>query len=322
MAEGRIIVITGGTGSFGVAATRRLLAAGAREVRILSRDPARQTDLRRRFDDPRVRFVAGDVGDYRSIEAAVRGADHVIHAAAQKLVPYCEQHPEEAVATNVLGSGNVIRACRSHGVRSVVCTSTDKAVHPAGVMGMSKALMEKVAAAHARHDPAGTVISVVRYGNLLFSQGTVVPLFIEQLRAGQPLTVTDPRMTRFLMSLTESVDLAMHALANARSGDLFVRKAPAATIEDLARAVALLLGVDPQIRVIGPRPGEKRHETMLSREELAVAVDEGDSLRVPLDAAVGALPERDFTSENATRLDVEQTAALLGALPQMRESLP
>lgn len=321
MTDGRTILITGGTGSFGTAAVRQFLADGVAEVRVLSRGAVQQQELQRRFDDPRVRCYIGDVCDYDSIAAAVRGADHVVHAAAMKLVPQCELLPEQAVAVNVQGSGNVLAACAQHAVQSVVCISTDKAVHPAGVMGMSKALMEKVAAAHARRSPHGPVISVVRYGNLMFSQGTVIPLFLEQLHAGRPLTVTDPTMTRFLMSLSESVDLAQHALTHAETGDLFVRKAPAATIGDLARAVAALMGKKPDIRVIGARQGEKRHEVMLSEEELARAVDQGPYYRVPFESASTTPSTQGFTSANTARLGIEEVASLVGALPELEEAV-
>jgi UDP-N-acetylglucosamine 4,6-dehydratase len=329
--SGDTVLITGGTGSFGSTVTRQLLAGDAREVRILSRDEAKQDDLRRWLNDSRARFYVGDVRDYRSVEEAMRGVDYVFHAAALKQVPSCEFFPQQAVATNVQGSDHVIRAAEENAVKSVVCLSTDKAVYPINAMGMSKALMEKVAAAHARNNPtSNTVVSIVRYGNVMYSRGSVIPLFVEQLREGKQLTVTDPGMTRFLMSLAESVDLVQYAFTNAQPGDLFVRKAPAATIADLAKAVAKLMGQEPDIRVIGTRHAEKRHEVLLSREERARAVDEGDYFRVPLDArslnyAVYTsegddhLALDDYTSGNTDRLDVDQTAALVGALPEMQQ---
>lgn len=304
------------------------------EVRILSRDEAKQDDLRRWLGDARTRFYVGDVRDYASVSEAMRGVDYVFHAAALKQVPSCEFFPQQAVATNVHGSDNVIRAADESGVKSVVCLSTDKAVYPINAMGMSKALMEKVAQAFARNHPESeTVVSVVRYGNVMYSRGSVIPLFVEQARAGKSLTVTDPAMTRFLMSLAESVDLVQYAFANAQPGDLFVRKAPAATMEDLARAVARLMGVNPEIEVIGTRHGEKLYETLLSREEMVKAEDHGDYYRVPLDSRslnYGLYVEQgdrsvdqfeDYTSHNTARLDVPQTAELVGSLPNIQEYL-
>jgi UDP-glucose 4-epimerase len=329
------VLITGGTGSFGSTVTRRLLDTDVAEIRILSRDEAKQDDMRRRLGDSRVRFYVGDVRSERSVQEAMSGVDHVFHAAALKQVPSCEFFPLQAVATNVHGSDNVIRAAHDYGVRSVVCLSTDKAVYPINAMGMSKAMMEKVAQAFARNHPESpTTVSVTRYGNVMYSRGSVIPLFVEQLRAGRPLTVTDPTMTRFLMSLDESVALVQYAFDNAQPGDLFVRKAPASTIADLARAVALLLGMPEQdIQVIGTRHGEKLYESLLSREEMAKAEDCGDYYRVPLDARsldYGLFVEegehaveqvKDYTSHNTTRLDVEQVAALIAQLPEMQTLL-
>jgi UDP-glucose 4-epimerase len=332
---GVTVLITGGTGSFGSTVTRRLLATDISEIRILSRDEAKQDDMRRRLGDPRVRFYVGDVRNDRSVLEAMAGVDYVFHAAALKQVPSCEFFPLQAVDTNVHGSDNVIRAAHDCGVRSVVCLSTDKAVYPINAMGMSKAMMEKVAQAFARNHPeSATTVSITRYGNVMYSRGSVIPLFVEQLRAGRPLTLTDPTMTRFLMSLDESVALVQYAFENAQPGDLFVRKAPACTIADLARAVALVLDVpEPEIQVIGTRHGEKLYESLLSREEMAAAEDCGDYYRVPLDARsldYGLFVEEgehdvehvhDYTSHNTARLSVQEVAGLVGGLPEMQRVL-
>jgi UDP-glucose 4-epimerase len=271
-----------------------------------------------------VRFYLGDVRDPASVDRATRGVDHVFHAAALKQVPSCEFFPLEAVRTNVLGSANVIEAANTNDVKSVVCLGTDKAAYPVNAMGMSKALMEKVAQAFARNNPtAHTVVSTVRYGNVMMSRGSVIPLFVEQVRADRPLTVTDPAMTRFLMSLEDAVALVEHAFAEAQPGDLFVRKAPASTVGDLATAVALALGAEPDVKVIGTRHGEKLFETLATREELSRAEDQGDFFRVPVDArdlnygeyfdegdAAESVTE-DYHSHNTERLDVDQVVALL-----------
>ena len=334
-AGSKTVLITGGTGSFGSTVARQLLATDVAEVRILSRDEAKQDDLRRWLGDARARFYVGDVRDPNSVREAMVGVDYVFHAAALKQVPSCEFFPLQAVATNVHGGSNVIQAAHECGVRSVVCLSTDKAVYPINAMGISKAMMEKVAQAFARNHPESpTTVSITRYGNVMFSRGSVIPLFVEQLRSGKPLTVTDPTMTRFLMSLDESVELVQYAFENAQPGDLFVRKAPASTIADLASAVALLLGVpEPEISVIGTRHGEKLYESLLSREEMAKAEDRGGYYRVPLDARsldYGLYVEdgeqeveelTDYTSHNTTRLTVEQTAELIEKLPGMQKVL-
>lgn len=333
-ARSATVLITGGTGSFGSTVARQLLAGDVGQIRILSRDEAKQDDLRRWLNDSRARFYVGDVRDYRSVDEAMRGVDYVFHAAALKQVPSCEFFPQQAVATNVHGSDNVIRAASENGVKSVVCLSTDKAVYPINAMGMSKALMEKVAQAYARNNPdSQTVVSCVRYGNVMYSRGSVIPLFVEQLREGKPLTLTDPAMTRFLMSLDESVDLVTYAFTNAEPGDLFVRKAPASTIEELALAVAEIMDVEPQIEIIGTRHAEKLYEVLLSREERARASDEGDYFRVPLDGRSlnynvyteegeqGVLALEDYTSHNTTRLDVAQTRDLVAALPELQKAL-
>jgi UDP-N-acetylglucosamine 4,6-dehydratase/5-epimerase len=325
--NGATVLVTGGTGSFGGTMVRRLLAGGVAEVRILSRDELKQDDMRRALDDPRLRFYLGDVRDYASVDRATRGADFIFHAAALKQVPSCEFFPLEAVRTNVFGSANVVEAANANGVRSVVCLGTDKAAYPVNAMGMSKALMEKVAQAFARNNPtARTVVSTVRYGNVMMSRGSVIPLFVEQARAGRPLTVTDPSMTRFLMSLDDAVELVEHAFVEARPGDLFVRKAPASTVGDLAVAVALAMGCEPDVKVIGTRHGEKLYETLATREELHRAKDEGEYFRVPVDARDLNYGEYfdegeadrfvdDYNSHNTERLDVESVAALLRSQP-------
>ena len=329
--EGTCVTITGGTGSFGTAMARHLLASGVRQVNIFSRDEAKQDQMRRAFNDERVRFFLGDVRDADSVRPAVAGADFVFHAAALKQVPSCEFFPQQAVKTNVVGSHNVIEVSAAAGVRSLVCLSTDKAVYPVNAMGMSKALMEKTAQAFARNHPEHDMtVSVTRYGNVMYSRGSVIPAFISLLREGKPLTITDPRMTRFLMSLADSVDLVKHAFVHAQPGDLFVRKAAATTVATLATAVGRLFGQDePEVHRIGTRHGEKLHETLLSREEIAKAADQGDYFRVPLDDR-GLQYEKyftegeeevdttvDYSSDSVAPLDVDQTVALLRTIPEI-----
>lgn len=328
------VLVTGGTGSFGSTMVRRLLGMDIDEIRVFSRDEAKQDAMRREVADSRVRFHVGDVRDARSVEDAMAGVQHVFHAAALKQVPSCEFFPMQAMLTNVTGSDNVIRAAERAGVQSVVCLSTDKAVYPINAMGISKAMMEKVAQAHARNRAdSGTTVAITRYGNVMYSRGSVIPVFVDQVRRGRPLTVTDPEMTRFLMSLDESVDLVEYAFSHAAQGDLFVRKAPACTVRDLALAVASIFGVeDPEIRVLGVRHGEKLYESLLSREEFQKADDRGDYYRVPLDArgleyelffeeGDGKIVDEDYTSHNTERLDLEQVKALLRSLPPIRREL-
>jgi UDP-N-acetylglucosamine 4,6-dehydratase len=333
--QGSTVAITGGTGSFGSTMVEHLLTRGVELIHVLSRDEAKQDDMRRRFADSRLKFFLGDVRDPDSVAGAFVDTDFVFHAAALKQVPSCEFFPQQAVKTNVMGSHNVVEAASTAGVRAVVFLSTDKAVYPVNAMGMSKALMEKTAQAFARNNPSsGMTVSVTRYGNVMYSRGSVIPLFVDQVRSGRPLTVTDPRMTRFLMSLQDSVDLVEHAFTHAESGDLFVRKAPACTIRVLAEAVADLLGVaEPEIAAIGVRHGEKQHETLLSREEMVKASDQGDYFRVPLDARSLAyelyyeegeaeiVGREDYTSANTQQLDLEGTKQLLLTLPEMRLQL-
>lgn len=325
------VLVTGGTGSFGSTMIRRLLETDVREVRVLSRDELKQHELRQALSDSRVRFYIGDVRDEDSVRRATRGVDFVFHAAALKQVPSCEFFPLEAVRTNILGSANVIEAADANGVQSVVCLGTDKAAYPVNAMGMSKALMEKVAQAFARNNPtARTTVSTVRYGNVMMSRGSVIPLFVEQLATGGPVTVTDPKMTRFLMSLDDAVLLVEHAFEHARPGDLFIRKALASTVGDLARGVAAAMGVEPEVKVIGTRHGEKLYETLATREELARSEDQGDYYRVAVDARdlnygeyFDEGDEReseidDYHSHNTERLDVDGVVKVLEDLPQFR----
>ena len=329
---GATVMITGGTGSFGQTMVHHLLDEEVSAIHVLSRDEAKQDEMRQSLGDERVKFFIGDVRDRHSVDAAMADTDFVFHAAALKQVPSCEFFPDQAVKTNVTGSHNVIESAHAHGVRSVVCLSTDKAVYPVNAMGMSKALMEKTAQAFARNTPnSPTTVSITRYGNVMYSRGSVIPLFVRQIREGKPLTVTEPRMTRFLMSLEESVDLVKHAFFHAEPGDLFVKKAPACTVAVLARAVASLMGVDePDIRRIGIRHGEKMYETLLSPEEMVKASDQGDYFRVPLDARSldyskyvdegedEAAHAAEFDSDNTDQMSFEQAKALIAALPEMQ----
>lgn len=333
--SGAIVTITGGTGSFGKTMVQQLLKEDVGTIHVLSRDEAKQDEMRQMLGDERVKFFLGDVRDRHSVDAAMADASYVFHAAALKQVPSCEFFPDQAVKTNVIGSQHVIESAHAHHVKSVVCLSTDKAVYPVNAMGMSKALMEKTAQAFARNNPnSPTTVSITRYGNVMYSRGSVIPLFVRQLQEGRPLTLTEPQMTRFLMSLDESVDLVKHAFFHAQPGDLFVKKAPACTVDTLARAVASLMGIEkPDIRKIGMRHGEKMYETLLSPEEMTKATDQGDYFRVPLDArsldyskyvedgekeTVDAV---DFDSNNAEQMDVEQAKALIAALPEMQAIL-
>lgn len=330
--SGATVTITGGTGSFGRTMVQHLLDDGVGTVHVLSRDEAKQDEMRQQLGDERVKFFIGDVRDRHSVDSAMADTDFVFHAAALKQVPSCEFFPDQAVKTNVTGSQHVIESAHAHGVRSVVCLSTDKAVYPVNAMGMSKALMEKTAQAFARNTPnSPTTVSVTRYGNVMYSRGSVIPLFVRQIQEGKPLTVTEPRMTRFLMSLEESVDLVKHAFFHAEPGDLFVKKAPACTVDVLARAVASLMGVEePDVRQIGMRHGEKMYETLLSPEEMVKATDQGDYFRVPLDARSldytkyvdegedDAVDATEFDSDNTEQMNLEQAKALIAALPEMQ----
>ena len=332
MFKDKTLLITGGTGSFGNAVLQRFLHSDISEVRIFSRDEKKQEDMRIALKSDKLKFYIGDVRNYDSIHDALRGVDYVFHAAALKQVPSCEFYPMEAVRTNVLGAENVMRAAIANEVKRCVVLSTDKAVYPINAMGISKAMMEKLMVAKSRLcDPGKTVLSATRYGNVMASRGSVIPLFLDQLRSGKPLTITDPSMTRFLMTLEESVDLVLYAFENARPGDIFVQKAPASTVGDLAQAMKELLGRDNEIKIIGTRHGEKLYESLLSREEMARAEDLGGYYRVPADSRdlnyakyfvegetdVSALD--DYTSHNTQRLDVEGVKQTLLKLDIIRE---
>ena len=332
--NGKRILITGGTGSFGHTVTKKLLSRNVGEIRVLSRDEAKQDQMRHEINDPRVRFYVGDVRDYLSVERATRDVDYVFHAAALKQVPSCEFFPIEAVKTNIMGSENVVRASESAGVASLVCLSTDKAVYPVNAMGMSKAMMEKVAQSHGLNNPhAHTTVSCVRYGNVMYSRGSVIPLFINQLKAGKNLTVTNPDMTRFMMSLDASVELVEHAFLNAQQGDLFIRKAAACTIGDLAQALSNLFGVTRPVEVIGTRHAEKVSEALASREELSRAEDMGYYFRISADKRdlnYSAFVEEgdvtqtrydDYDSHNVDRMRVQDVEHLLLTLPEVRREL-
>lgn len=328
-----VLLITGGTGSFGHAVLRRFLDAGVSEIRIFSRDEKKQDDMRKRYASPKLRFYIGDVRDRRSLAGAFHGVDYCFHAAALKQVPSCEFHPMEAVRTNVLGTENVIEAAATAGVRRLVCLSTDKAVYPINAMGISKAMMEKVMVAASR-TAANTVICGTRYGNVMASRGSVIPLFVDQVRTGQPITVTDPHMTRFMMTLEDAVELVLYAFKHASSGEIFVQKAPAATVRVLTQALVTVLGQpDHDICEIGTRHGEKLYETLLSREEMASADDLGDYFRVKPDgrdlnyAKYVEQGERQITlageynSHNTRQLDVPQMAHMLARLDFMQRAV-
>jgi UDP-N-acetylglucosamine 4,6-dehydratase len=332
MFKDRTLLITGGTGSFGNAVLRRFLASDLAEIRIFSRDEKKQDDMRRRYRDPKLKFYLGDVRDARSVDAAMRGVDYIFHAAALKQVPSCEFHPMEAVRTNVLGTENVLNAAIHAGVARVVCLSTDKAVYPINAMGISKAMMEKVMVAMSRNlEGRGTVICGTRYGNVMASRGSVIPLFVEQVAQGKPITMTDPQMTRFMMTLEDAVDLVLYAFEHGRNGDIFVQKAPAATVETLTQAILQLMGrPGHEVRVIGTRHGEKLYEALLSREEMAAAQDLGDYFRVPPDGRdlnydkffeqgeQRISQAHEYNSHNTARLDVEGMKRLLLKLEFMQ----
>jgi UDP-N-acetylglucosamine 4,6-dehydratase len=335
MFGGKKILITGGTGSFGNVVLSRLIHMGVSEVRVFSRDEKKQDDMRKRYGDACLKFYIGDVRDRHSIANAMRGVDYVFHAAALKQVPSCEFYPLEAVRTNVLGTENVLSAAIDAGVKRVVCLSTDKAVYPINAMGISKAMMEKVMVATSRNlEGTGTVICGTRYGNVMASRGSVIPLFVNQILASKPITITDPSMTRFMMTLDDAVDLVLYAFEHGKNGDIFVQKSPAATVKVLAQAIVELLG-NPQhpVREIGTRHGEKLYETLLAREEMACAEDMGDYFRVPPDARdlnyakfvdqgerriTQSTHGEDYNSHNTTRLDLAGMKALLVKLDFMQ----
>jgi len=331
-----VLLITGGTGSFGNAVLRRFLKSGLSEIRIFSRDEKKQDDMRKRYNSAKLKFYIGDVRDPRSVQQAMRGVDYVFHAAALKQVPSCEFHPMQAVHTNVLGTENVLEAAIAAGVKRVVCLSTDKAVYPINAMGISKAMMEKVMVAASRNlEGSGTVICGTRYGNVMASRGSVIPLFVEQVFGGKPITITDPAMTRFMMTLADAVDLVLYAFEHGNNGDIFVQKAPAATVDVLTKAILELMS-RPQhpVHVIGTRHGEKLYEALLSREEMATAKDMGDYFRVPADGRdlnyakfvdqgkrelTQTAHGEDYNSHNTKRLDVSGMKQLLLKLDFMQK---
>jgi len=334
MFKGKTLLITGGTGSFGNAVLKRFLDTDIKEIRIFSRDEKKQDDMRKHYNNDKLKFYIGDVRNPESIRDAVRGVDFIFHAAALKQVPSCEFFPMEAVRTNVLGTDNVLNAAIEAGVKRVVCLSTDKAAYPINAMGTSKAMMEKVIVAKARNiNPAETTICCTRYGNVMASRGSVIPVFVEQMKANKPITITDPDMTRFLMNLEEAVELVLFAFKNANQGDLFIQKAPASTVGDLAAALKQLFKSDSKIKVIGTRHGEKAHETLMTREEKAKSEDMGDYFRIPADnrdlnyekyfedgdKKLSHLDE--YTSHNTTRLDVDGTIEKLLTVDYVNQKL-
>ena len=334
MFKDKILLITGGTGSFGNAVLQRFLFADFAEIRIFSRDEKKQEDMRIALNSDKVKFYIGDVRNYDSVTDAMQEVDYVFHAAALKQVPSCEFYPMEAIRTNVLGAENVMRAAIENEVKKCVVLSTDKAVYPINAMGISKAMMEKVMVAKARMcNPEKTVLCATRYGNVMASRGSVIPLFLEQIRLDKPITVTDPNMTRFLMSLDESVDLVMYAFEHANPGDIFVQKAPASTILDLAKAMREMLNKETEIKIIGTRHGEKLFESLVSREEMARAEDLGAYFRIPSDSRdlnygkyfvegeIEVSEIEDYTSHNTHRLDVEGVKKTLLKLDIIREAL-
>ena len=334
MFNDKVLLITGGTGSFGNAVLRRFLNTGIREIRIFSRDEKKQDDMRQYYKDSKIKYYIGDVRNFDSINSAMKGVDYVFHAAALKQVPSCEFFPTEAVRTNVLGCENVLNAALENNVSRVIVLSTDKAVYPINAMGMSKALSEKVMIAKSRNlNSSGMIFCGTRYGNVMASRGSVIPLFIDQIKKGQPLTITDPNMTRYMMTLDGAVDLVLFAYENGRPGDIFVQKAPAATIEVLAKALIELYKAKNEIRVIGTRHGEKLFETLVNREEMAKAEDLGEYYRIPADnrdlnynryftegkSEIAQIDE--YNSHSTHRMDVEETKQLLLKLDMIREEL-
>lgn len=334
MFNGKILLITGGTGSFGNAVMRKFLDTDIKEIRIFSRDEKKQDDMRKLYKNDKLKFYIGDVRDLASVKNAIYGVDYIFHAAALKQVPSCEFFPLEAVKTNVLGTDNVLSGAIEMGVKKVICLSTDKAAYPINAMGISKAMMEKVFVAKSKTiDPNKTLICGTRYGNVMASRGSVIPLFIDQIKNGQPLTVTDPNMTRFLMSLEEAVELVVFAFQYAEAGDIMVQKSPASTIRDLAQAIKELFKVNNEIKVIGTRHGEKLYETLLTKEEYVVAKDMGGFYKVPADKRdlnydkyfiegdKNLTSEDEYNSHNTERLNIEQIKEKLLQIDYVREQL-
>lgn len=330
----KTIIITGGTGSFGNAVLSRFLNTDVKEIRIFSRDEKKQDDMRKLYNNPKIKFHIGDVRDYESVAIAMIGVDYVFHAAALKQVPSCEFFPIQAVKTNVLGAENVLRAAIANKVKKVIVLSTDKAVYPINAMGMSKAMMEKVMVAYSRQQPEnGTVLCGTRYGNVMASRGSVIPLFIEQIKAGKPITITDPSMTRYLMSLEEAVELVVYAYQHGVQGDIFVQKSPASTVIDLAKALIEIFEAKTEIKIIGTRHGEKKHETLVNREEMAKAIDLPGYYRIPADTRdlnyemyfengeAKVAEAVDYTSENTYRLTIPEIKEKLMTLAYVREEM-
>jgi UDP-glucose 4-epimerase len=332
MFKNKTLLITGGTGSFGNAVMKRFLDTDLKEIRIFSRDEKKQDDMRKQYKSDKLKFYLGDVRDLASVKNAMHGVDYIFHAAALKQVPSCEFFPLEAVKTNILGTDNVLTAAIEYGVKKVICLSTDKAAYPINAMGISKAMMEKVFVAKSKTvSPEKTLICGTRYGNVMASRGSVIPLFIEQIKSGQPLTVTDPNMTRYLMSLEEAVELVIFAFHNAEAGDIMVQKAPASLIGDLAQAIKELFNATSEIKVIGTRPGEKLYETLLTREEYVVAEDMGGFFRVPadhrdlnydkyfVDGDKKLTTVEEYNSRNTELLNIEQIKGKLLALDYVQD---
>ena len=333
--KNKILLITGGTGSFGSAVLNRFLDSDIKEIRIFSRDEKKQDDMRKKFNNVKIKFYIGDVRDKRSVDRVIYGVDYIFHAAALKQVPSCEFFPMQALHTNVMGTENVLDSALQNNVKIVIILSTDKAVYPINAMGISKAMMEKVAIAHGRSlgKNAATTICCTRYGNVMASRGSVIPLFVEQIKAGKPITITDPNMTRFMMTLDDAVDLVLFAFKNGKSSDIFIQKAPAATLNVLAKALKELYNSDAEVITIGTRHGEKLHETLVNREEMVKAINMGDYYRIPADyrdlnynhyfsegrESVSAVTE--YTSHNTNRLDVEGMKKLLLKLDFIKKDL-
>lgn len=328
----KVLLITGGTGSFGNAVLKRFLESDIAEIRIFSRDEKKQDDMRKKYANSKLKFYIGDVRDYQSVLNASRGVDFIYHAAALKQVPSCEFYPIEAVKTNILGTENVLEAAIQNSIKRVVCLSTDKAVYPINAMGISKAMMEKVIVAKSRNVPEGTTICATRYGNVMASRGSVIPLFVEQVLQGKPISITNPAMTRFMMTLDDAVDLVLHAFKHGINGDIFVQKAPAATIEVLAQAIVTLMKQDNHpINIIGTRHGEKLYEALCSREEMYVAEDQGEYFRIPADnrdlnyekyfeeGSKELSGVEDYNSHNTERLDLAGMTELLLKLEYMQK---
>jgi UDP-N-acetylglucosamine 4,6-dehydratase len=334
MFKGKTLLITGGTGSFGNAVLDRFLNTDIKEIRIFSRDEKKQDDMRRKYSNDKIKFYIGDVRNLESIKDAVKGVDYIFHAAALKQVPSCEFFPMEAVRTNVIGTDNVLTAAIDAGIKRVVCLSTDKAAYPINAMGTSKAMMEKVIVAKSRNvDPAKTTICCTRYGNVMASRGSVIPLFVDQMRAGKPITITDPKMTRFLMNLDEAVDLVLFAFEHAQQGDLFIQKSPASTVEILAKGLQQLFNPKAEIKIIGTRHGEKSHETLMTREEKSKSMDLGNYFRIPADTRdlnydkyfiegnEEVVATEEYNSENTTRLTVDQVVEKLKTTDYIKDML-